>query len=439
MPPIWVGLLFVFGVGACVGSFLNVVILRVPKGKSIVTPPSACPKCGHRLAFYDNIPIIGWFLLRGKCRYCKAPISFQYPMIEGLTASLCALRYLSCCLAQLRPDILGNLAAGLPALGATWPVLLIYYFLIGSLIASAIIDARFYIIPLPIVWLVTGLALVAAPLAAQFVLPGSVHPAGCPLEALGLRASRLNGLPTVGNKGLGMALGGLIGLAIANGLLWAKILPRGFDESLLSQDAKAADKAIEQNGDETGSDQESEQDDQDQTPPSPDQWVQFPHPRREALKELLFVLLPFAGMVIGYLVATEAKAPSWPVPNPYRGPLALHVLGGVACGYLVGAGLIWITRIFGTLGFGKEAMGLGDLHLLGMIGAVMGPMDAIIVFFIAPFLGLAFSLATFGVLQVLKVRYRPIPYGPHLCVASVVLLILHEPIMGVLRRLFLCP
>lgn len=77
--------------GAVIGSFLNVCIHRIPKGISIVFPPSACPACGGRIAPYDNIPVLSWLLLRGKCRACRAPISPRYPVIEGLTALLFAL------------------------------------------------------------------------------------------------------------------------------------------------------------------------------------------------------------------------------------------------------------------------------------------------------------------------------------------------------------
>lgn len=66
------------------GSFLNVVIARVPAGESIVSPPSRCPKCGYQLKFYDNIPVISYLILRAKCRGCKAPISMRYPIIELL-------------------------------------------------------------------------------------------------------------------------------------------------------------------------------------------------------------------------------------------------------------------------------------------------------------------------------------------------------------------
>jgi leader peptidase (prepilin peptidase)/N-methyltransferase len=77
--------------GACIGSFLNVVIYRLPLGQSIVSPPSQCPKCGYRLRWYDNFPIFGWLLLGGRCRTCKNPISIQYPIVELVTALLFVL------------------------------------------------------------------------------------------------------------------------------------------------------------------------------------------------------------------------------------------------------------------------------------------------------------------------------------------------------------
>jgi leader peptidase (prepilin peptidase)/N-methyltransferase len=81
-------LLIVFIFGAVVGSFLNVVIERVPKGLSIVYPPSHCPHCKHRLAWYDLIPVVSYLLLGGKCRYCHRKISFYYPLSEVITGSL---------------------------------------------------------------------------------------------------------------------------------------------------------------------------------------------------------------------------------------------------------------------------------------------------------------------------------------------------------------
>ena len=77
----------VFGlVGAQIGSFLNVVIYRIPAGRSIVSPPSSCSSCDARIRPFDNIPVLSWFVLHGECRDCKAPISPRYPMVELGTA-----------------------------------------------------------------------------------------------------------------------------------------------------------------------------------------------------------------------------------------------------------------------------------------------------------------------------------------------------------------
>lgn len=77
--------LVVLAVGAAIGSFLNVVIYRLPAGQSLLWPPSRCPHCLHRLSALDNVPVLGWLWLRGRCRYCHAPIAARYPMVEALT------------------------------------------------------------------------------------------------------------------------------------------------------------------------------------------------------------------------------------------------------------------------------------------------------------------------------------------------------------------
>lgn len=77
--------------GLLIGSFLNVVIYRLPRGQSLVTPPSTCPGCGTRIRPIDNIPVVSWVMLGGKCHKCRAPISIQYPIVELVTGLLFAL------------------------------------------------------------------------------------------------------------------------------------------------------------------------------------------------------------------------------------------------------------------------------------------------------------------------------------------------------------
>lgn len=84
----------VFTFGACIGSFLNVVVYRIPAGISLISPPSRCPICFHRLGSTENVPIFGWLWLRGRCRWCKTPISSRYPLIEAITGTIFVLVFL---------------------------------------------------------------------------------------------------------------------------------------------------------------------------------------------------------------------------------------------------------------------------------------------------------------------------------------------------------
>ncbi len=79
---------FSFIFGLALGSFLNVCIYRIPLKESVISPPSKCPQCGKRIKFYDNIPLLSFILLSGKCRYCNNPISWRYPIIETITGLL---------------------------------------------------------------------------------------------------------------------------------------------------------------------------------------------------------------------------------------------------------------------------------------------------------------------------------------------------------------
>lgn len=112
--------------GLVVGSFLNVVIYRVPRHESIVHPGSRCPGCGTAIRFYDNIPVLSWFILRGRCRRCGARISIRYPLVEAITGVAYVLAFWR--------------------FGLDWPLLVAWAF-IAAMIAVAFIDYDHMIIP----------------------------------------------------------------------------------------------------------------------------------------------------------------------------------------------------------------------------------------------------------------------------------------------------
>jgi leader peptidase (prepilin peptidase)/N-methyltransferase len=109
--------LFAALLGACVGSFLNVVAWRLPREESLIQPGSHCPRCGTSLCWFENVPVLGWLLLRGRCRHCGAAISARYPLVELLTAGL----WVAATVAQ--PSGLGPTPAPLLQLLAGWLLL----------------------------------------------------------------------------------------------------------------------------------------------------------------------------------------------------------------------------------------------------------------------------------------------------------------------------
>jgi leader peptidase (prepilin peptidase)/N-methyltransferase len=127
--------------GACIGSFLNVVIHRLPREESIALPASHCPSCGTAIRPYDNIPVVSWALLRGRCRSCRATISARYPAVELLTAILFALTF------WLHSGFTLSLPFDLA--------------FVAALVALAFIDAEHMILPNAITYPGTALALVA--------------------------------------------------------------------------------------------------------------------------------------------------------------------------------------------------------------------------------------------------------------------------------------
>lgn len=123
--------------GACVGSFLNVCIYRIPLDQSVVKPRSHCPTCGNLIVWYMNIPVLSWLFLRGRCAYCKNPISYRYALVELLTAVLFVLVYLK----LVAPALLGTSPLAHPLLVP------IFWLVLAGLIVGTFIDFDHYILP----------------------------------------------------------------------------------------------------------------------------------------------------------------------------------------------------------------------------------------------------------------------------------------------------
>jgi len=386
-------IIFLFAFGACIGSFLNVVVYRLPRGQSLIHPPSRCPSCEHPLAWYDNLPVVGWIMLRGKCRYCKNPISPRYPIVEAALGSLFALIYIAIFIGHQGPfwavyNDQGDLAQSvirMDDLAGNWPIFGLYLLTISALLAASLIDAELYLIPPGISWLMAAAGVVVHTIVDRRGLPGAV---------------------CGGAMQIALAMGAGVGLILSLILLRFGVLPLSFSQG---QPPLEVDKLRKKEGEEE--------------PPdfTPDQV------RVEIRKEILFLLPPL--LLGGLAVVLEIN--DGPIHGFFAGMASADWLGGLfgaLLGGLVGGGVVWITRIFGSLAFGKEAMGLGDVDLMFGVGTVIGAGAASVAFLMAPFFGLPLALGMF----LLKSR-RQLPYGPYLSMATAVVMLFYFPIYDYLR------
>lgn len=378
--PDWIWFAFLFAFGCCIGSFLNVVIYRLPREKSIVRPPSACPACNKRIQWFDNIPLVSWLVLGRKCRYCKAPISPRYFIIELLTG----LMFVGVFILYFR----SGLRAGIGPIDGGWLIYLVSIILLAALIAASAIDMELWVIPLSICWFVTGVGLIASAVGVYIIDPAVIRqyfllPSTTDLF---LREATVASL----------AAGATIGLGIANLLLATGLIKRSYD---LRQLKDTADKAAQAED------------------------VQELNDRAEVCREIVFLLPVVVCSVAAYwIVRGVPTVGDWWLDFSQKPPIS--GLLGALWGYFVGCGVVWATRIFGTLAFGKEAMGLGDVHLMGGAGAIVGPVFVVVAFFVAPFFGLAWA----GMQMFFK-KTRQIPYGPFLSLGILVGIILHDEIL----------
>jgi leader peptidase (prepilin peptidase)/N-methyltransferase len=228
-------------------------------------------------------------------------------------------------------------------------------------------------------------------------------------------------LPSASANTGALAVGATAGLAISWVLLASGLVKRSYEPEI-SED----EKGIEQKN----SKEEIAIPNNEEESAGPDWTSNGVNHRLEACREIIF-LLPIiicsvaAYLAISRMVPIEARN-NFPTQHP-----AIAGLLGSVWGYFAGCGIVWGIRIFGTLGFGKEAMGLGDVHLMGAAGAVIGPFYVVAAFFVAPFFGLAWA----GFQMFFK-KIRQIPYGPFLSLGIFVVMILHDWIRDYLNFVF---
>lgn len=387
----WIWLMFAFAVGGCIGSFLNVVIYRMPLDKSIVSPPSACPSCGKQIAFYDNIPMLSWLVLGGKCRSCDAKISIRYFIVELLVALAFVGLFVLYFVADFRSfDVDGT--TGINAfLQGGWLLYVVHIALFAAFLAASSIDMELWVIPLPICWFVTIVGVIGSALSRVVMDPKLVY--------------HFRLFPSANLQTSAIAVGAIIGMCLSLLAVKRGLIKRSYED----EDDENYEMTLEGRED------------------APDDKINH---RLEVLRELVF-LAPILICGFGFLwIVKNTHLSDWWF-NFYARPVVNGVLGSL-WGYCVGCGIVWITRILGTLGFGKEAMGLGDVHLMGAAGAVIGPMFVLMAFFVAPFFGLLWVGG-----QVFSRKIRQIPYGPFLSLGVFAVIIFHDRIMDYLKGLYL--
>ena len=255
---------FSFWLGACIASFLNVVIWRAPRGESIVSPPSHCPKCNSPIRWYQNIPILSWLALRGRCAACKAPISPRYICVELLGGLL----FLAAFLWLWLPTV--------PLWFAVTHVVVMWIW-IALMIAGSFIDFDHQLLP---------------------------------------------DFTTVGGMILGVA------------------------ESLVST-------------------------------------------------------------CFNFVYGDGVQASTWLKLTPLFWSLA---------GLVFGFGLLWLVRWIGSKAFKREAMGMGDVFLMGAVGALFGPIAVLVTLILSSVVGSVVGVSLILLSKTKLGGFTPIPYGPYICI-----------------------
>jgi len=437
--------------GAIVGSFLNVVAYRLPRGLSVAEPRwSFCPSCRQRVAPRDNIPVVSWLALGGRCRSCRSAISIEYPVVELMTMLVFVMVW----------DALfvGRVIQPIGSLRSDWPMALAYLALFAGLLACSAMDIVDYLIDVRVtnmlivagvvargVWgtlrpaateagfgpatCLVGVALLIGGGVAMLLTRGEESHGADPRdgdvdEGTGSREQGTETSAIETSRAAGtLAMVGVLALAVIAYVItvglnagWADVLTLSATQQralagvfvllvvliLAAMVERPADAAME-----TAI------------------HVEQPRARRVALGELA-TLLPAIGLAGGTLAGlwwTGKLHLEWSDWRPTLGGVAgaLAGAGGAIASAMLAAAVGWFVRIFFTLALGKEAYGIGDIHLMAAIGAVGGLWLVVIAFFLGAVLALVGVVATS-----LRKSSRALPFGPWIALGALAGLWVHD-------------
>lgn len=455
--------------GAIIGSFLNVVIFRLPLGLSISSPRwSFCPHCHTRIRPHHNLPILGWLGLRGRCHTCRGSIALVYPIVECTTALLFVLVWDALFVARVLPGV------GLPA--SDWPLAIAYFTLFAGLLATAVMDIESYSIDIRLCTVVMSIGVAchaALGWSAGFANDGatSVGPAAAATSSTGMLPDAIAVIGTV------MGVAWLLTMLIVG-----RLLNKGPAQGEPDEPGDGAEDQPSEDADTGGTTTYLDTAGQRFRPLpilaflavvvgmvvwqryAPDQRFGLPI-TAGALRGLLgcsvlMFLLLLASMVhrdADEQIVEEIQAESeqartmvlrefaWFIPAVLAGVGLFcyfrfsgkvgagftELVGGSSAsgGWMMGlrgacqaagamvlaAALGWTVRISGTIAFGKEAFGTGDIYIMAAMGAVAGFWAVVFAFFLAALLALVGALV-----MVFRKSSRAIPFGPWLALGAFV-------------------
>ncbi len=471
----WLG--FWTAIGLCVGSFLNVVIYRLPRNRSLRNPIwSACPRCDNRIRWYDNLPIISFMLLGRRCRQCRSPIGTNYPVIEATMALIVLLLLDSFCVAGARAGLRVSEFGLTDRFAYDWPILASHVILFACLLSMSAVDLEHYWVDIRF----TNFATICGFLFHIIWTPKHSQDWLRPSDTVSA-----------------MALMAIIGLAVV--WLVSARSPHGkVEESSADQsdDDAFADRAI-LGGEEAAEELAETETNDDRSPRYVVAWLaagllvglfavvafadrdsgrgflpftirtlvpivfffalivsqamvtrdsddeimdaidEERHEARGMVMKELALLVPAIGLAcVGlWVMFQDGAVASWIRDtlhygfrvgewSMFRNWSPFLGFATAAAGYVIAGALGWFVRIVFTLVFGKEAFGVGDIHLMAAAGCVAGWPVVVLGFFLTCFLALVGWLVCFP-----TKRTRAIPLGPWLSLSFLIVVVFYDSIL----------